>query len=203
MKKRIFGIILILIGIGILGWVGYMKYTAYNVQKQMINDFQKTLQQIDTNPNSDAKSKDSSGDSLNASKPGDLNPKAIAIMEIPKIDLTVAVAEGVSNDVLKYALGHFPGTGQPGQKGNFCVAGHRSYTYNEYLNRADEIKVGDQIKVRTQKGEFTYVVYETKVVEPTEVSVLDPTSDSTITLVTCTPIRIATHRLIIKGRLKA
>jgi len=50
-------------------------------------------------------------------------------------------------------------------------------------------------------GEFEYEVYESKVVKPEEISVLDNRSGEEITLVTCTPIRIATHRLIIKGKI--
>ncbi|MFO7294556.1 MAG: class D sortase [Clostridia bacterium] len=127
----------------------------------------------------------------------------IGIMEIPKIDLKVAVAEGTDKKTLKKAVGHFEGTAMPGEAGNFAVAGHRSYTYNEFFNRLDEVEVGDEIKVKTTKGEFVYEVTDIFVVEPHEVWVLDPTPDPTITLVTCTPIRVATHRLIVKGKLKS
>ena len=65
----------------------------------------------------------------------------------------------------------------PGEMGNFCVAGHRSDTYSEYFNRLDELKEGDDIIVETKKGEFTYKIYEKKVVEPTEVSVLNSTKN--------------------------
>lgn len=89
----------------------------------------------------------------------------------------------------------------PGDKGNFCVAGHRSYTYNQYFNRLGELGIGDEIIITTVAGKFKYDVYESKVVKPEEVSVLDNTKDEEITLVTCTPIRVATHRLIVKGRI--
>ncbi|WP_438265248.1 sortase [Clostridium tyrobutyricum] len=48
-----------------------------------------------------------------------------------------------------------------------------------------------------------YTIYSIKVVLPNQIEVLNPTKDSTITLVTCTPIRIATHRLIIKAKEKS
>ena len=55
--------------------------------------------------------------------------------------------------------------------------------------------------VTTLAGEFEYEVYESKVVKPKEISVLYKRSGEEITLVTCTPIRVATHRLIIKGKI--
>ena len=90
----------------------------------------------------------------------------IGIISIPKIQLIVALSEGVEADILKYAVGHFKGTPMPGNKGNFCVAGHRSYTYNQYFNRLDELKIGDKIIVTTLAGEFQYEVYKSKVVKP-------------------------------------
>lgn len=193
MKRRTIGIIFIIIGLAVIGTALYMRYSAERVQRAMVNSFEHTLEEVDKNVE----------DSSPAIKPPteDINA-AIGIMKIPKIDLKVAIGEGVDNNTLKYAVGHFKGTAMAGEKGNFCVAGHRSYTYSEYFNRLDELKEGDDIIVQTKKGEFTYKIYEKKVVEPTEVSVLNATKDATITLVTCTPIRIATHRLIIKGKLQ-
>lgn len=201
MKRRIFGLIFIIVGLGIIGSAFFMRYSAERKQKNMIEAFEKTIENVDKGIN-----ENKGGEAAEASpviKPPseDING-AIGIMKIPKIDLKVAIGEGIDNETLKYAVGHFDGTAMPGEKGNFAVAGHRSYTYSEYFNRLDELVEGDEIIVKTKKGEFTYKIYEKKVVEPTEVSVLDKTKDATITLVTCTPIRVATHRLIIKGKLE-
>ena len=87
----------------------------------------------------------------------------------------------------------------PGQKGNFCVIGHRSYTYGEFFNRLDEIEENDEIIVEYNGKEFKYKVTEIKVVKPEEVSVLNQSEEEEITLITCTPIRVGSHRLIIKG----
>lgn len=186
------------VGLCIIGAALFMRYSANYKQKNMVNAYEKSIEKFqkmgkDIGSGSDA--------SPNVKAPSQEINGTVGLMIIPKIDLKVAIGEGVDMETLKYAVGHFPGTGKPGEKGNFSVAGHRSYTYNEYFNRLGEIKIGDEIIVRTIKGEYKYKVYETKVVEPTEVSVLNPTPDATLTLVTCTPIRVATHRLIIKGRL--
>jgi len=198
MKGKIIGIVLMVVGLSIIGTALSMRYYADKKQNAMIDGFEKNVQQFNKMGDTPVV------DTLN--NPGEKPPSqdingAIGLMLIPKINLKVAVGEGVDTETLKYAVGHFPNTAKPGEKGNFCVAGHRSYSYNEYFNRLNEIKIGDEIIVRTIKTEFKYKVYEIKVVEPSEVSVLDITKDATLTLVTCTPIRVATHRLIIKGKL--
>lgn len=194
-KKSWIGILMMIIGAVIIISALSMRYQASKTQKVMIEDFKKNIQNADEQLGI--------SESINTvdKRSSTTTKGTIGIISIPKIDLTVALSEGVGADILKYAVGHFAGTPMPGVKGNFCVAGHRSYSYNQYFNRLDELKIGDKIKVTTMVGEFEYTVYESKVVQPEEISVLDNTEDSEITLVTCTPIRVATHRLIIKGKI--
>lgn len=201
MKKSWIGILIMVIGAVIIISALFMRFEANKAQKTMIEDFkkniQKTNEKLDVSDEINIADEKTSGDKkISENKKG-----TIGIISIPKIDLNVALSEGVESNILKYAVGHFTGTPMPGDKGNFCVAGHRSYTYNQYFNRLDELKVGDKIMVITMKGEFQYEVYETKVVKPEEISVLNNTEDAEITLVTCTPIRVATHRLIVKGKM--
>lgn len=196
MKKkvvvRIIGVVLIVAGISVIATVLGMRFWADHKQKQMINDFQKTIENQDKTAD-----KNTSPDNKTPSA----ESGAIGILTIPKINVKVAVGEGVDLNTLKYAVGHFEGTAMPGSNGNFCVAGHRSYTYSEYFNRLDEVNKDDLIYVQTKKGTFTYKVYDKTVVTPDHTEVLNPTTDATMTLITCTPIRVATHRLIIKARL--
>lgn len=126
---------------------------------------------------------------------------ATAILTIPKIDVEVAVTEGVTMDNLKYAVAHYTETAAFGANGNACVAGHRSYTYNEFFNRLDELSIDDQIQVTTAEGTFRYKVSQTLVVAPRDTWVLQDQGKAELTLITCTPIRTATHRLIIKADL--
>ncbi|WP_243154808.1 class D sortase [Clostridium thermarum] len=213
MRRRTFGILLILIGCIIIGIAFYIRYMGERKQKELLAEYERVLYEIgqyNIEDNGAASSRDETDavavDNNLENNPEEVksvveNNKAIAILEIPRIELTVAVVQGTEPKDLKYAVGHFENTAMPGESGNFCVAGHRSYTYSEYFNRLDELEKGDTIIAKTEKGTFEYEVYEKMVVEPTEVAVLEPTKEATITLVTCTPIRVATHRLIIKGRL--
>ncbi len=201
MKKSWIGIAMMLIGITIIISALSIRYEVNKTQKLMIEDFKKNIQKVHEQLSIsediniiDNKTLDNKAASANLAG-------TIGIISIPKIELNVALSEGIDGETLKYAVGHFTGTPMPGDKGNFCVAGHRSYTYNQYFNRLDELSMGDKIIVTTIDGEFEYEVYESRVVKPEEISVLDNTKDAEITLVTCTPIRVATHRLIVKGRM--
>ncbi len=127
-------------------------------------------------------------------------PKAIAIMQIDKIDLYLPVAEGVDLATLKFALGHMPGTAGAGEIGNCVVAGHRSHSNGVFFNRLDELEIGDEVSIMSGGQTYTYKIFEKLVVEPDDVSVLRGTSSNKVlTLITCTPVVTATHRLILHG----
>jgi len=125
-------------------------------------------------------------------------PVVIGRIKIPKIDENLLLVEGVKSKDLKVAAGHIPGTAMPGEIGNCAIAGHRNYTFGSFFNRLDELDVDDLITVEYGKKEYTYKVYEKLVVLPEDTWVLNQSkTDRVLTLVTCTPIRVATHRLIL------
>lgn len=119
------------------------------------------------------------------------------LVRIPKIDSVEPVSEGTSKEALANSLGHDTSTVNPGEKGNCVIAGHRNYTFGKFFNRLDEVEIGDMIYVDTHEETYTYKVKEIKVVEPEDVSILDNTEEEILTLYTCTPIYIATHRLVV------
>ena len=200
MKRKIIsiiGIILIIVGIGILAVTGYMKYTTYKKQAILRENFEHNVNVKDV----DSKDKNKKEDKDTSKDETDLNKvKAIGILKIPKIDINVAIGEGVGENILRYAIGHFPESAMPGQDGNCCLAGHRNFTYAEYFKDLDKLKEGDKIIIQTKKNEYTYIVTKSFIVDPEETEVLDSTKDSTITLVTCTIG--AKQRLIVKGKLQ-
>jgi sortase A len=110
------------------------------------------------------------------------------------------VVEGVKLGDLKRGPGHYPATPLPGQPGNAAIAGHRT-TYGAPFYNLDELKTGDEILVTTRQGRFRYEVTESKVVSPSEVSVLDPTTDNRLTLTTCHPRFSASKRLVVVAAL--
>lgn len=125
----------------------------------------------------------------------------MAVLSIPSISCKEIIREGSEKGTLAKALGHMEGTALPGQTGNCAIAGHRNYNFGMYFNRLDEVEVDDEIIVTTKTDSYIYRVTEIKVVEPEDLSVLEPADDTRITLITCTPLYVATHRLIVIGKL--
>ena len=126
--------------------------------------------------------------------------EAVAIINIPKINLDKAVVQGVGTEDLKKGPGHYPQTPMPGQKGNASIAGHRT-TYGHPFFDLDNLGPGDEILVTTKEGKFRYLVDHKMNVDPHAVQVLDPTPDNILTLTTCTPKFSAAQRLIVVSKL--
>jgi sortase A len=119
-------------------------------------------------------------------------------MEIPRLNVSAVVFEGTDEPVLSQGVGHLTGSAFPGQEGNVVLAGHRDSFFRALRN----IKGGDLVKVTTQLGSRTYRVQTTEIIPPTQISVLDPTSQPTLTLVTCYPFYFVGHapkRFIVRG----
>ena len=121
----------------------------------------------------------------------------VYILRIPSIDSENVVTEGTSKEALKAALGHESDTVLPGEVGNCVIAGHRNYTFGKFFNRLEEVEIGDMIYIDTPTDTYSYRVYEIKTVKPEDVEILENTDKEILTLYTCTPIYIATHRLVV------
>jgi sortase A len=107
----------------------------------------------------------------------------IGTLSIPRIGLMTVVLEGVTDKDLKIAPGHVPGTAIPGDPGNVGIAGHR----DTFFRPLRLIRIGDSIVITTVRGEERYRVESTEIVDPTDVQVLNPTPNASLTLVTCYP----------------
>ena len=127
----------------------------------------------------------------------------LGILSIDKIDLRLPVVEGATKRNLKVAVGRVRQTANIGDIGNAVIAGHRSYTYGQYFNRLGEMEVGDIITYQPKEGEtMRFEVYNIRTINPGDQSAfVQPDDSATMTLYTCTPIRKATHRLLIHAKL--
>jgi sortase A len=108
------------------------------------------------------------------------------------------IAEGDDDATLKVAIGHLPDTPLPWHEGNSALAGHR----DTFFRPLQHIRVGDELRVSTVRGDFRYQVRETKVVGPNDLWVLDPTDRPTLTLITCYPFSYvgkAPRRFIVRA----
>lgn len=126
----------------------------------------------------------------------------IGILTIPRIEAELPVTAGVSEKQLKISEGWVMQTDMVGSVGNAVIAGHRSYTSGLHFNRLDELEAGDEILFTAADGEaMRIIVEETLTVDPDDPAVfsLPQEGRAQLTLYTCTPIRKATHRLIVRA----
>jgi len=115
-------------------------------------------------------------------------------IRIPAIGYQALVRQGVSLYVLAGGPGHYPGTPWPGQVGNVGVAGHNTFWLS--FNR---LKAGDQVMLQTEQQVFVYQVTGSRIVDPSDRTVLAATQDRRLTMTTCWPLWagvLATKRLI-------
>jgi LPXTG-site transpeptidase (sortase) family protein len=122
----------------------------------------------------------------------------IGLLEIERIGLSVVVIEGDHEQALAVAAGHLPDTPLPWERGNSALAGHRT----SFFRPLSGVQVGDSLSLSTRHGLFGYRVTRVLVTEPTDLSVLDQTSRTKLTLITCFPFRYigsAPQRFIVQA----
>jgi len=99
-----------------------------------------------------------------------------------------------------FVVGYHRGSGMPGENGNVVLSGHiSSPREGAIFNKLPKVDVGDGIVVSTPDRQYLYVVAETKTVTPDAVEVLDPTDHAIVTLITCVPDGIYSHRLVVRA----
>lgn len=123
-------------------------------------------------------------------------------IEIPKIDVDLPVYHGTEEDILSVGVGHIQGTSLPvGGENTHCVlSGHRGLPGSSLFTRLDEIKEGDLFFLSVMGETLAYKVYDIQVVDPDNTEVLEITAGKDdVSLVTCTPYGLNTHRLVVTG----
>ena len=119
-------------------------------------------------------------------------------LDIPRLGLSVAVLQGTSSRTLRLGAGHIDGTPLPGEAGNSALAGHR----DTFFRALKDIREQDEIQFQTVTGLFRYHVDWVKIVQPADISVLAPSTQSELTLVTCYPfyfLGAAPNRFVVRA----
>lgn len=140
-----------------------------------------------------------------AQLPGDEEVAAIpdaymvlGVIKIPRLEVSEHLLEGTARQ-LRYGVGHLTGTAAVGAAGNAALAAHRNLSFR-YL---DLLRAGDSVVITVGGDSFVYTVYSSFEVEPDALWVLDPVEGESrvLTLITCTPYLVSSHRLIVRARL--
>jgi sortase A len=122
----------------------------------------------------------------------------IGKIEIARLGVSVIVVEGSDEATLRRAAGHIEGTALPGQIGNLGIAAHRDTFFRPLRN----IRANDVISLTTRTGRYQYRVVSTKIVNPSDVTVLNSDGTEILTLVTCYPfyfVGAAPKRFIVRA----
>jgi len=127
-------------------------------------------------------------------------PQQAVRIVIPAIGVDAPVVEGDGWEELKKGVGHHIGSANPGERGNVVLSGHND-VFGEIFRYLERLKVDDEVTLYTQERPFRYVVKGRRIVEPTEVSVMAPTTEPTLTLITCYPYLIDTQRIVVFAQL--
>src|SRR5688500_6284297 len=184
--------LLLVVGIALLGYYGYVSAESALYQAYEMRELEAILARV---PDAPA-----------AVPPGTPAPRrtildrgsAVGRLDIPRLGVSAVVRTGTDARTLRLAVGHIPGTALPGEGGNVGLAAHR----DTFFRRLRDIKADDEIIVTTPDGRFRYSVEGTKVVNPTDVWVLDATAKPALTLVTCYPfsyVGSAPQRFIVRA----
>ena len=113
----------------------------------------------------------------------------IGTLEIARVGLSGVVIEGDEDSVLDRAIGHLPDTPLPWHTGNSALAAHRDALFRPLKG----VRLGDILRLRTPHGDFEYLVRDIQIVKPDALWVLEPTSVSMLTLISCWPFNYIGH----------
>lgn len=123
-------------------------------------------------------------------------PQAARQMQISRISLNAPVVMGDNWEQLKKGIGQHLNTANPGENGNMVVSAHNDI-FGELFKDLDKLEPGDEVIVITQDRSYTYVVTGTQIVNPTDVYVMNPTENATLTLISCYPYRKDNKRIVV------
>ena len=177
--RQYFAVLLISLGTLLSLYVGGTYLWMYEQQRQLMQEWQTQ----------------NSGISLPTTQVGGLTR-----ISIPKINLDAVILEGTSHKSLTLGPAHLRDSALPGDPGNSVLAAHR----DTFFRHIYELKPGDDIFVERNGQHYHYVVTGKRVVQPADLSVLDTTSESRLTLITCYPVYFigpAPGRLVVIAKL--
>ena len=219
----IISIIFIILGIGIFLYPSISNYLAEKNHIDIIRNYDDLIVKIDEEKINEEKEKakiyneNLSGDPvhdpfiigsgyalpenykevLNVSDDG-----VMGYVEIPKISVYLPIYHGTSDEVLEKGVGHIQNTSVPigGNSTHSILTGHTGLPNAELFTRLDELEIGDMFYIHVLDDVLTYKVFETKVILPDKIDELRILNGKDyVTLVTCTPYGVNSHRLLVKA----
>jgi len=128
-------------------------------------------------------------------------PEQAVRIQIPALNVDAPVVQGDGWEQLKKGVGQHIGSANPGERGNVVLSAHNDI-FGELFRYLDRLKPGDEVILYTNQRAYRYVVTRTRIVEPTEVSVMASTSRPVVTLISCYPYLVDTQRIVVTAELQ-
>jgi sortase A len=125
-------------------------------------------------------------------------PEQAIQIQIPMINVDAPVVQGDGWEQLKKGVAQHPGSADPGQTGNVVLSAHND-VFGEIFRNLDQLHQGDEIIVYTANHAFTYIINDVKIVSPTDVEVMAPTINPTVTLISCYPYMVDNKRIVVQA----
>lgn len=197
-QLRLWGHVITWCGVAMLAFAGLAYLDGYLASQRAIALFER-VEAATPSPQTDEpfrpdisppdQSHWSAGARRNYAKAVDSSVMPLAILTIDRLKLEVPVFLGTDPLTLNRGAGLIGGTARPGEVGNMAISAHRDGFFRALRN----IAIGDVIRVRTPVASYAYRVTGTRIVDPLDVSVLKPTKERVLTLVTCYPFYYVGH----------
>lgn len=220
MKKRILRtatVLLIIIGILALVYPSLSNLISDIHATQVINEYNSSIQTMDKDKLNSQKQKakqynkglsetvvKDDKDSLKKPVSSFNDGEMEGYITIPKINAALPIYEGTKEGVLSKGVGHVKGTSLPcGGKSTHCaIAGHSGLANAEMFSRLEELRLGDTFSIKFLDSDLEYKVDDIQILKPKDADgyVKIVNNEDYCTLITCTPVTVNTHRLLVRGK---
>lgn len=173
MLKKI-SILFIIIGLAILTYGGLELYTSSKNESKRLDDAN-TIISEEVIYEFDQKS-------IDYDKFGEGD--TIGVLYIPKLEREIPIVEGTDEEELAQGVGHYEGTGFPGENKQILLSGHRDTVFRQF----GDLENGDEFHVKMEHGTFIYAIEDNEIVSADDTTVIDPNrKDEVLTVSTCYP----------------
>lgn len=169
-------------------WKEAKEYNAEHPVNSIVDAFDESDQYVLTHPYDQVLDPDGNG--------------LMGSIEIPKINVKIAIYHGLGSDILEKGAGHIEGTSLPigGKNTHAVLAAHRGLPGAKLFTDLDQMEIGDKFYLHILGKTLAYKVDQIKTVLPGETKALDIVKgEDHVTLLTCTPYGVNTHRLLVRG----
>ena len=216
--RMIFGILMILTGAGIFSYPFVSNYLSNKNATVAVEEYREQVEQMDKNEIDAIKEAAAARNAMLSDVDADVKKDekvdpdtykdlinigaALGYITIPCIDLNLPIYEGTGDTVLEKGVGHITETSYPlgGKDTHAVLSAHRGLAEAELFTNLDKVKRGNQFYLHILDEVLAYEVDQVKVVEPDDISDLQTIEGEDLcSLVTCTPLGINSHRLIVRG----